>query len=55
MGNKNLNSAKKAKNDEFYTQLADIERECFNYKEHFQILFYEFRVLWVEKTYYNWI
>lgn len=36
MKNKNLISAKKAKNDEFYTQLADIERECFNYKEHFR-------------------
>ena len=36
MKNKNLTDAKKAKNDEFYTQLADIERECFNYKELFR-------------------
>ena len=36
MGNKNLNSAKKAKNDKFYTQLTDIEKESFNYKEHFR-------------------
>ena len=36
MRNKNLISAKKAKNDEFYTQLADIERECFNYKDLFR-------------------
>lgn len=40
MTNKNLNSsfadAKKAKEDEFYTQLADIERELKRYKEHFK-------------------
>jgi len=36
MRNKNLISAKKAKNDEYYTQLADIERECFNYKDLFR-------------------
>ena len=34
--NSNLNHAKKAKNDEFYTQLADIERELSHYKEHFR-------------------
>lgn len=34
--NKNLHQAKKAKNDEFYTQLTDIEKECFNYREHFR-------------------
>ena len=33
--NKNLNRAKTAKKDEFYTQLADIERELAHYKEHF--------------------
>jgi len=32
--NKNLHQAKKAKNDEFYTQLADIERELKHYKDH---------------------
>ncbi|GHT20852.1 putative adenine-specific methylase [Planctomycetales bacterium] len=34
--NTNLQSAKKEKNDEFYTQLADIERECNHYWEHFK-------------------
>lgn len=34
--NKNLQSAKQSKNDEFYTQLADIERELKNYKHHFK-------------------
>lgn len=34
--NKNLHSAKKGKNDEFYTQLEDIERELKHYKEHFE-------------------
>lgn len=33
--NKNLNKASKAKNDEFYTQLTDIEKELGHYKEHF--------------------
>ena len=31
-----LNSAKSAKNDEFYTQMADIERELRHYKEQFR-------------------
>ena len=34
--NKNLRKAKTWKNDEFYTQLADIERELWHYKEHFK-------------------
>lgn len=34
--NKNLKDAKKAKNDEFYTQLSDIEKELKHYKEHFK-------------------
>jgi hypothetical protein len=34
--NKNLKEAKKAKNDEFYTQLSDIEREIKHYKHHFK-------------------
>lgn len=34
--NKNLHSAKKGKNDEFYTQLTDIEKELRHYKEHFK-------------------
>jgi len=36
VGNRFLNKAKSAKNDEFYTQLKDIERELFHYKEHFK-------------------
>lgn len=35
MANKNLSAAKKAKNDEFYTQLADIENELHHYKQFF--------------------
>jgi len=31
-----LHSAKKAKNDEFYTQLSDIERELKHYEKHFK-------------------
>jgi len=34
--NKNLHKAKDSKNDEFYTQLPDIERELGHYKEHFK-------------------
>lgn len=33
--NKNMSVAKKVKNDEFYTQLADIDAELSNYKGHF--------------------
>lgn len=36
MANKNLNQAKYAKKDEFYTQLVDIENELRHYKEHFK-------------------
>lgn len=36
MSNKNLHKANKAKNDEFYTQLSDIERELQHYEEHFE-------------------
>ena len=36
LANKNLNKAKKAKNDEFYTQLSDIENEMKHYKQHFK-------------------
>jgi len=35
-GNKNLHSASKAKKDEFYTQLSDIELELKHYKNHFK-------------------
>ena len=34
-GNKDLHVANKAKKDEFYTQLVDIENELWHYKEHF--------------------
>ena len=34
--NSNLHTAKKMKNDEFYTQLTDIEQELKHYKEHFR-------------------
>ncbi|MDR1551947.1 MAG: adenine-specific methyltransferase EcoRI family protein [Prevotellaceae bacterium] len=35
-GNENLRKANKAKNDEFYTQLTDIENELMHYKDHFK-------------------
>lgn len=35
MANKNLNAAKTAKKDEFYTQMGDIERELQHYWQHF--------------------
>ena len=34
-GNRNLNSAKSARKDEFYTQLTDIEKELRHYRKHF--------------------
>lgn len=36
MANKDLNAAKSAKKDEFYTQLVDIENELKHYREHFR-------------------
>ena len=35
-GNKSLHSAARDKNDEFYTQLTDIEKELRYYKDHFK-------------------
>lgn len=35
MPNRNLNAARAAKKDEFYTQLSDIERELQHYLKHF--------------------
>ncbi len=35
-GNANLNAAKGAKKDEFYTQLPDIENELKHYRQHFR-------------------
>ena len=34
--NRNLHAASKAKKDEFYTQLADIENELKHYRDHFR-------------------
>lgn len=34
--NSNLSAAKRAKNDEFYTQLTDIEKELRHYRKHFE-------------------
>lgn len=34
--NRNLIRAKEAKNDEFYTQYKDVEKECQHYIEHFK-------------------
>lgn len=34
--NSNLGAAKRNKNDEFYTQLTDIEKELRHYKDHFK-------------------
>lgn len=34
--NRNLHSAKRNKNDDFYTQLTDIEKELRHYKRHFR-------------------
>ena len=34
--NSNFHKAKSAKNDEFYTQLSDIEKEMKHYKKHFK-------------------
>lgn len=36
MTNSSLLNAKKAKNDEFYTQLSDVESELQSYKSHFE-------------------
>ena len=36
MANRNLNAAKVAKKDEFYTQISDIECELQNYWQHFR-------------------
>ena len=35
-GNSALHRANKAKEDEFYTQLSDIEKELRHYKNHFE-------------------
>lgn len=34
--NVHMNNAKAAKNDEFYTLLTDIEKECYHYKDQFK-------------------
>ena len=35
-GNRNLNAANRAREDEFYTELSDIENELKHYKQHFK-------------------
>lgn len=35
-GNRSLKAAVRAKEDEFYTQLTDIEKELRHYKQHFR-------------------
>ncbi len=35
-GNRNLHTANRAKQDEFYTQLSDIEKELKHYRKHFR-------------------
>lgn len=34
--NNNMHAAKKAKNDEFYTLISDIENEVMRYKDQFK-------------------
>ena len=36
ISNKNLHKASRAKKDEFYTQIADIENELKHYKSQFR-------------------
>lgn len=36
VANSNLNKAKNAKNDEFYTQFTDVSKELVHYKQHFK-------------------
>lgn len=36
MANANLSAAKRAKNDEFYTRLTDVEKELIHYRPHFK-------------------
>lgn len=36
MTNVNLYTAKSTKNDEFYTQFSDIEKELVYYEQHFK-------------------
>ena len=36
MDNSQLSAAKKAKNDEFYTRMTDIEHELVHYRDHFK-------------------
>jgi hypothetical protein len=48
LSNKNLNKAKDTKEDEFYTQIHDIEKELGHYKDHFKDkVFPKIALLWV--------
>lgn len=42
----NLGAAKNAKQDEFYTQLSDIEKEMRHYRRHFK----DKTILWVARA-----
>ena len=60
MANKNtqLHAAGKAKKDEFYTQLSDIEKEMRHYRKHFEGKFVlclnnEFQFLPIYKLYFH--
>ena len=35
-GNANLHKARKARLDEFYTRIEDVEAELYHYRDHFQ-------------------
>ena len=48
--NSNLSSAKKQKNDEFYTQLTDVSKELMHYKEHFKKKWQDSRLLVTERN-----
>ena len=44
--NDNLNKAKKEDNDEFYTQMMDIEKELKHYKNHFLQKCFDCRIIY---------
>ena len=52
MANKTLQNAKKAKNDEFYTQLNDIEQELKHYRSILRIkVFYATATIRMKATF----
>ena len=48
MGNKNLHNAKNSKNDEFYTQYTDIQKEVDAYLEYNPNVFRDKTILFVD-------